>query len=218
MRLGFFGGIDGDHGVFSGILALLADCDRIVSLGNLIGEPGPADARVLASAAELVAAGRLVLLAGPGERARGHDASLPPELRALLRGTSPATVVEGVAVLGGGRPLAARPLPSGRRGVREPGEGPRLVAPVTVAAGEATRTWRAAAGSLARIEPLAGPLALARGGDRVRIDVGPALGDDGVQGCLAIDLATRTAEVRERLWFRARLPVTARAPERAISA
>lgn len=218
MRLGFFAGIDGDHGLLQGTLELLADCDRLVSLGNLVGEPGPADGQVLAAAAALVAQGRLVVLAGPGEKARAHDAGLPPELRTLLREASPATVLEGVAVLGGGRALSSRAVPAGKRGSREPTEGPRLVAPVTVAAGETTRTWRAAVGSFARIEPLAGPLALPRTGERVRIDVGPALGDDGVLGGLVVDLASRAAEVRERLWFRARQPATARAAGRLATA
>ena len=217
MRLGFFAGIGGDHGAFEGLLELLSDCDRLVSLGNLVVEPGPADGPVLATAAALVAEGRLVLLAGPGEKARARDAALPTEFRVLLREASPATGVEGVAVLGGGSPLAARAVPAGRRGDREPAEGPELVAPVTVAAGETTRTWRAAAGCFARIEPLAGTVTLPRGGERVRIDVGPALGEDGILGAASIDLATRSAEARERLWFVARQPAAARAVGRTTA-
>lgn len=209
MRLGFFAGIGGDFTAFEAVRELLADCDRLVSLGNLLGQPGPTDGRVLAAAGALVAEGRLLLLAGPGERARSRDAALPPQLREMLRDASPATVLEGVAILAGGAPPAPRTAPIGQR-IGPSVEGPQLVAPVTVAAAEATRTWRAAAGCLARIEPLTGVLSLPRGGERLRIDVGPATGDDGVLGTLAIDLAARSAEVRERLWFVARLPAAAR--------
>jgi hypothetical protein len=216
MRLGFFAGIDGDHDALQGVLELLGDCDVLVSLGNLVGEPGPDDGRVLRDAAALVREGRLVVLAGPGEKARGRDATLPAEVRALLREASPAKVVEGVAVLGGGKALSARGGGrTGRRGARDSGEQPELVAPVTVAAGEATRSWRAA-GNLTRIEPVTGSLPLRRG-ERVRIDVGPAAEDEGILGALAVDLAARTAEVRERLWFRARRPA-ARAADRRASA
>jgi hypothetical protein len=213
MRLGFFAGIDGDHDALQAVLELLGDCDVLVSLGNLVGEPGPDDGRVLAAATALVKEGRLVVLAGPGEKARGRDATLPPEFRALLREASPAKVVEGVAVLGGGRALSSRGR-TGRRSVRSGEEQPELVAPVTVAAGEATRSWRAA-GNLTRIEPLAGPLPLRRG-ERVRIDVGPAVEGEGVLEALAVDLADRTAVLRERLWFHhARRPAVREAERRA---
>ncbi len=187
MRYGFFHGIDGDPAVLAAALELLADCDRIVCLGRLVGAPGPGDAAALAQL------DRADCLLGQGERQRAKDASLPAELRARLKALPEATVIDGIAVLG-----HQRQPPATRREVQATGGAPRLVAPLAVAAGEgATRLWRAT-GGLSRVEELAGPVCIGLGGERLRLDLAPARGADGVVRVAVIDRETGTLKVRER--------------------
>src|SRR5690606_39196893 len=148
MRVGFFYGVDGDAEALEAVLALLADCDRVVSLGDLVGPPGASDDACLQALAE----GRVVALAGAAEQAHARDRRLPEELRARLRGLLPATVEEGAAILSG--------LTAGSSARRTVDGHPRLVAPLTVAGHRGTaRLWRGS-GGLARVEEVAAPLSL----------------------------------------------------------
>jgi len=187
MRYGFFHGTEGDPTVLAAALELLADCDRIVCLGGLLGGPGAGDAAALA---QLDA---LVCLSGDGERRRARDAALPAEVRARLHALPMASVVDGIAVLG-----RAAPAPASRREVQAAGGAPRLVAPLAVAAGSgATQLWRAT-GGLCRVEELGGPVRLALGGERLRLDLAPARSADGVVRVAVIDRETGTLKLRER--------------------
>ncbi len=187
MRYGFFHGTEGDPTVLAAALELLADCDQIVCLGGLVGAPAPGDA------AALTRLDSLMCLSGPEERKRARDASLPAEVRARLHALPPAAVVGGIAVLG-----HVAPAPSSRREAQAVGGAPRLVAPLAVAAGHGTtQLWRAT-GGLCRVEELGGPVCVPLAGERLRLDLAPARGADGVVRVAVIDREAGTIKLRER--------------------
>src|SRR5690348_6198956 len=125
VKLGFFEGISGDGAALAAVLELAADCDRLVSLGDLVGGSDEADAACLARVASNA---RVLLLAGPGERRRAHDPRFPDALREQLRAMPPAAVEAGVALIGS---CLAPAAPASRT----LGGAPHLVAPIEVAGG-----------------------------------------------------------------------------------
>jgi hypothetical protein len=187
MRYGFFHGTEGDATALAAALELLADCDRIVCLGGLVGAPGPGDAAALAQLESVVC------LAGPEERKRARDASLPAEVRARLHALPPASVVDGIAALG-----HTAPAPASRREAQAVGGAPRLVAPLAVTAGSgATQLWRAT-GGLCRVEELGPGARVGLAGERIRLDLAPARRADGVVRVAVIDRQGGTVELREK--------------------
>lgn len=184
MRYGFFHGVEGDPAALEAALALLADCDRIVCLGGLLGGEGPVDGCVVARL------DRLICLGGPAERRRARDAALPAAVRERLRALPDATVVDGIAVM----------QPPRRRGRGQapvaPDGMPRLVAPLAVfASAGGTRLWRAA-GGLGRVEALEPGARAALGRERVRLDLGPARREGGGVQVAVIDRAMGVVELR----------------------
>lgn len=184
MRIGLFHGIGGDAAALAAVLQATKDCERLVSLGDLLGGTEEED---LACLARAFGDERVLVLAGRGERKRAADPHLPDELRARLRALPPAAVESGVALIGS---VIAESAPA----TRALGGAPRLVAPIEVAGtGAGMRLWRAAAGGLARVSELAGTVPLRGEGERLRIDVGAA----GPQAaCAVIDFEKRTVELR----------------------
>lgn len=184
MRIGLFHGIGGDAAALAAVLALTRDCERVVSLGDLLGGTEEQD---LACLARVAGDERVLVLAGAGERRRAADAHLPDELRLRLRALAPAAVESGVALIGS---VIAESAPA----TRALGGAPRLVAPLEVAGtGAGMRLWRAAAGGLARVSELSGSVPLRGEGERLRIDVGAA-GRDAA--CVVLDFEKRTVELR----------------------
>lgn len=187
MRYGFFHGTEGDAALRETALQLLADCDRIVCLGDLFAERGPVHPGCIE------AFGRLECLQGPGEKRRSRDPSLPPSLRDALGRLPIATVIDGIALIGRGMRRQQT-----RHEARALGGAPRLVAPLTVAAGEgATRLWRAS-GGLCRVEELAGPVRIRLGAERLRVDLAPSHPGAGLVQVVAIDREAKILQVRER--------------------
>jgi hypothetical protein len=184
MRIGIFHGIDGDAAALGRALELTRDCDRVVSLGDLLGGTAEQDLACLARVAEDE---RVLVLAGKGERRRAADPHLPDELRSRLRALPPAAVESGVALIGS---VIAESAPASRA----LGGAPRLVAPIEVAGtGQGMHVWRAAAGGLARVSELAGSVPLRSRNERLRIDVGAA----GARGtCIVLDFERGTLELR----------------------
>lgn len=206
MRIGFFYGISGDAAALAAAFELLEDCDRIVSLGDLVSEPGAGDAACLAPLA--AEGGKLLLLGGRGEQGRSHDRSLPEELRTRLKALPTVSVEQGIALLGGAN-VAANARRSGA------GDEPKLVAPLTVAASPAgTRVWRAA-GGLARVEALAGPVCLPLGAERLRLDLGPAVDGSGLVQVAVIDREAGILKLREKRIRGAAAPAAGAAVQRA---
>lgn len=186
MRYGFVFGIGGDAKALERALVTLRDCDRIVSLGNLLG--GDEDLAVWERFEALGARG--VALAGAGERRRAKDPSFPKELRGRLRGLSSCTLEDGIAILG--EPPAP---PAGRRESIATGGAPRLVAPLTVTAhGSDSRLWRSA-GGLARVsEPPTGAT-VALGAERFWLQLGRTAA--GKPACAVVDLDRATLHLRD---------------------
>lgn len=198
MRYGFFYGIRGDLAALREVFEVLGDCDRVVSLGDLVARPSPGDAgclsRVLGAEG---GAAKVLLLAGRGERERAHDLTMPTEVRVLLRGLLSGTAERGIAMLG-----AAGSDERPREEARVFGDRPRLVCPFTIAAGKnGTRVWRAAAGGIDMLGSLGGAVPLPRSSERLRVELGPAV-DGGILRCAVVDLDARTLELRERLRLR----------------
>jgi len=176
MRYGFFYGIGGDLGALERVLGRLRDCDRIVSIGDLLG--GAQDREVWERFEAMGAKG--IALSGPGERSRAKDRSLPPGVRIRLRDLPPSTVEDGIAILGVPAPAA-----SGRREIAATGGAPRLVAPLTITAhpGE-TRLWRSA-GGLARVSEPCPDEELSLDGERLWIELGRTAA--GKPACAVVD-------------------------------
>jgi len=179
MRYGFFYGIGGDLDALERVIASLRDCDRIVSVGDLVG--GAQDREVWERFEALGSRG--VALAGPGERSRQKDRSFP--FRERLRELLPSTVEDGIAILG--VPASAA---TGRREIAATGGAPRLVAPLTVTAHPGdTRLWRST-GGLARVsEPTAGAV-LPLGAERLWLELGRTT-------CAVVDLDRGIATLRD---------------------
>src|SRR5690242_439420 len=118
MRIGLFHGIRGDAGALARVLELTRDCERVVSLGDLLGGDEGDDYACLAHVA---GDERVTLLAGAGERKRAADGRAPEEVRVRLKSLLPATVESGVALIGS---CLAASAPASRA----LGGAPRLVA------------------------------------------------------------------------------------------
>ncbi len=191
MRYGFFNGIGGDLAALRDGLALFAGCDRIVSLGDLMGGSAEGD---LACWREMETLGpKALVLGGAGERLRSRDRSIPEEVRSELRGLLAATVEEGIAILGS--PAAARA--GSRAEFAALGGAPRLVAPITISSHSGdTRLWRASGGLARVVEVEAGAsLPLPRGAEQLWLELGRKTGDRPVYAI--IDLHHRRLELHE---------------------
>lgn len=176
MRYGFFYGIGGDLGALERVLARLRDCDRIVSIGDLLG--GAEDREVWERFEALGPRG--IVLSGPGERSRAKDRSLPADVRIRLRDLPSSTVEDGIAILG--MPAAAA---SGRREIAATGGAPRLVAPLTITAHPCeTRLWRSA-GGLARVSEPQPDTDLSLNGERLWLELGRTAA--GKPACAVVD-------------------------------
>ncbi|AKU93238.1 hypothetical protein [Vulgatibacter incomptus] len=185
MRYGFFFGVGGELSALGGVLELLADCDRIISLGDLVGGSLEGDRACW----ERFASGgdRCLTLAGAGEKRRARDPSLDPAFRHELRGLSGATLEGGVAVLGS----------FSVQNARFADDGPRLVAPLAVVGhGGPSRLWRSA-GGLARVEEIGAGAYVRLRQDRLRLELGRARQEDGRLRVAVIDDATGHLELRE---------------------
>jgi len=218
MRLGFFYGVNGDGAVLGEALELLSDCERVVSLGDLLSAGGAGaprgDAECLAAALQSGSvASRLLVLAGPNERRRAHDGALPPEWRGQLRRLPSATVLGGVALLG----AAGIASPHAREERAFAGR-PHLHAPQTIAPAVSGRTelWVARDGNTHRVDWVAGTVPLAAGA-RIRLELAGAL-DDGVLRVAVLDTTLGTLEVRERLRLTSTPTVGARRASRSAPA
>jgi len=188
MRYGFFFGLEGDRTALSSVLERLAGCDRIVSLGNLVGGGAKGDLTCWTAFAQL--GPRALALGGSGERRLAQAPWIPPALRRELRALEPAALEGGVAILGGG--VAAQPRAARERVAL--GGAPRLVAPITVAAHQGeTRLWRAAGGDLARSVEVEAGMEIPLGDELLRLELGRSC--DGQPICAVVDLGARRLEL-----------------------
>lgn len=194
MRLGIFYGVHGDSGVLAQVRELLADCDHLVSLGELVSQERVSDGECLALALSSgVKGARVTALAGLAERKRAHDGALPAEWRLRLKGLPSSTVIDGVALLGSAGLASPLVVQERARAGR-----PHLHAPLTVAASQgATELWRACAGNTVRTDWIADVQRLRRE-ERVRLELS-AVADEGVLRVAVLDPTAGTLELRERL-------------------
>lgn len=194
MRLGFFYGVSGDTGVLAQVRELLADCDHLVSLGDLLSDERRGDGDCLALALSSGAPGaKVTCLAGLAERKRAHDGALPAEWRLRLKGLPSSTVIDGVALHGSAG--LASPMMREQRALAG---RPQLHAPMTIAASQgATELWRASAGNTVRADWVADVQRL-RPQERVRLELS-AVEDEGVLRVAVLDSKAGTLELRERL-------------------
>lgn len=171
MKYGFFYGVAGDRIALESALELVADCDRVVSLGDLVG---PCRDGADPCLSWMLGAGsnpRFVFLAGRNERQLGRSEALPAPLRHGLKALPTIEILDGIALVGGAHSAPSK------------GGEPPMVAPLTVAAGLAgSRLWRAA-GGLARVEQVLAPASFPLTGPKLRLDVGgPSSGPERETG------------------------------------
>lgn len=185
MRYGFFYGVDGDPKALEAALELLADCDRVISLGDLVGQRGGEGDPCLGWMEGVGGDPRFVFLAGKNERQLGRRETLPASLRHRLKGLPSIEILDGLALVGGAH------------GCQTKGAEPPLVAPLTLAAGPAgSRLWRAS-GGLSRVEEVTAPASFPVGGQKMRLDVGKALQGGSEGGRAQVVVVDREAGILE---------------------
>lgn len=186
MRYGFFYGVAGDAAALESVLERLADCDRVVSLGDLVGPARAGDDSCLQWMMARGADPRFLLLAGKAERLRSRDGQVDEATRLRLRQLPSVAILDGVALVGAAHATG----PAGRSSSEPP-----LIARLTVAAGPAgSRFWRSI-GGLARVEEIGAPARLDLDCQKVRLDVG-ARGTGGATVAI-LDTGAGTLELRE---------------------
>lgn len=208
MRYGFFCGVEGEQELLSAALLTLADCDRIVSLGNLVGGSSVGDLGCWEAFRALGERG--ILVGGEGERRFAKARGLPPSLRQQLRALAPSRLEEGVAFLGEEPREPAR----SRREAHALGGAPRLIAPLAIAAdSRGSKLWRERGGMVRVVEFTEGER-ISIGSGRLRLEIGTL--KSARAHCAVIDLEARALEFRLLLAGGRTSPPIRRAPRRSV--